>query len=494
MTKKIVVIGAGLGGISAAISLKAKGFEVAIYEKNSHLGGKLNQLKTQGFSFDLGPSIYTLPEIFDRLFEMHQKKRQDYYQICPVTPHWRNFFPDGKTIDLYYRPEEMAAELRAKLDEQSVQELQKFLAYSRQQYDYSARGYFEKGLDTLWDFFKFYGPFGMNKNFDYQHTMAETIANYFTSPYLRDIFEYFIKYVGSSAYQAPGYMNLMPHIQFHYDLWYAPGGMYQVANGLTKLLHDLQIPVYLDKEVVTIITKGKRVEGIKTKTGDTILADGVVSNMEVIPTYQKLLQEKSGFLKKLDKFEPACSGIVLHLGVNRIYPQLAHHNFFYSQNQKKHFETVFVKKQLPDDPTIYLVAPTRTDPSQAPSGHDNIKILPHIPYLYSGNTFTNEDYLQLKERVLIKLESMGLTDLRQHIVVEDFWTPIDIQKKYYSNGGAIYGVVSDWKKNWGFKAPKKSGRYQNLFFVGGSVNPGGGMPMVILSGQKVADLIAQTTL
>jgi diapolycopene oxygenase len=215
----------------------------------------------------------------------------------------------------------------------------------------------------------------------------------------------------------------------------------------------------------------------------------VISNLEVIPAYDRLLGESPAFLRKLDKFEPACSGLVVHLGTDRIYPQLAHHNFFYSQDQKKHFATVFEEKRLPEDPTIYLVAPTRTDPAQAPGGCDNIKVLPHIPYLQEPNPYTREDYLAYKDRVLAKLERMGLTDLRKHTVVEDVWTPYDIQERYGSNRGSIYGVVSDWRRNYGFKAPKRSRRYANLYFVGGSVNPGGGMPMVILCGQKVCDAI-----
>ena len=149
---------------------------------------------------------------------------------------------------------------------------------------------------------------------------------------------------------------------------------------------------------------------------------------------------------------------------------------------------VFHRYELPDDPTIYLVNVNKTDPTQAPAGHENIKILPHIPYI-QDKPYTEADYRELRERVLIKLENMGLVGLRQHIVTEDMWTPEDIQRTYYSHKGSIYGTLSSKKKNKGFKHPKKSMLYQNLYFVGGSVNPGGGMPMVTLSGQQVSELI-----
>jgi diapolycopene oxygenase len=211
--------------------------------------------------------------------------------------------------------------------------------------------------------------------------------------------------------------------------------------------------------------------------------------MEVIPAMQSLLQSSESELKKMRRFAPSCSGLVLHLGVNRHYPQLAHHNFFYAQNSRKHFDAVFKTGELSNDPTIYLVAPCKSDPQQAPEGCEIIKILPHIPCLNPNKPFSDSDYRNLRERVLIKLERMGLTDLRQHIVTEEYWTPHDIADRYYSNQGSIYGVVSNRNLNLGFKAPQRSHQLKNLYFVGGSVNPGGGMPMVTLSGQLVCKKI-----
>jgi diapolycopene oxygenase len=212
--------------------------------------------------------------------------------------------------------------------------------------------------------------------------------------------------------------------------------------------------------------------------------------MEVIPAYEKLLREDKAFIASLEKkYEPACSGLVLDLGLDCQYSQLAHHNFFFSGHQREHFEAVFQKRQLPEDPTIYLVAASKTDPSVAPPGCDCLKILPHIPYIDDAHPLTRDDYLKFKDRVVEKLERMGLKDLRKHIVFENVWTPHDIRAHYNSNKGSIYGVVSDRWRNLAFKAPKQSTLYPNLFFVGGSVNPGGGMPMVVLCGQNVAKKI-----
>lgn len=484
MKKSVIVIGAGLGGLSAAISLRQEGYNVTIHEKNAQIGGKLNVLKERGYTFDLGPSILTLPHIFERLFERSGKKMSDYIPIRTLRPHWRNFFEDGKVVDLYPEPDKMAAEAR-KVGEDPAN-VQRFLDYSAKLYDLCDAGYFQQGLDTSDDFAKFYGLWKFPQ-FDLFRTMHGGVKRFLKTRHMQDIFDYFIKYVGSSAYRAPAFMNSLPTIQFRYDLWYVDGGLYGIALGLKRLIEELGITVHLNSETTGIHTNAGKVTGIVTKDGAFHAADIIVSNMEVIPAYRHLLNEDAVFVNKLEKkLEPACSGLVLDLGLDIQYPQLAHHNFFFSDNQREHFHTVFQKHQLPPDPTIYLVAASKTDPTVAPPGCDCLKILPHIPYINDEHPLTRDDYLAFKERIVDKLERMGLKDLRKHTVYEHVWTPLDIRAQYYSNKGSIYGVVSDRWKNLAFKAPKQSTKYENLFFVGGSVNPGGGMPMVVLCGQNVA--------
>ncbi|MEG9438409.1 phytoene desaturase [Edaphobacter sp. HDX4] len=491
--KRVIVIGAGLGGMSAAIMLARRGFKVTILEKNAQVGGKLNQLQTKGFSFDLGPSIVTLPDIFRPIFEGDGKKLEDYINLQRVDPQWRNFFEDGVVVDLWEKPERMRSELD-RFGPEVFGEYKDFLAYSRRQYDIVEAGYLRHGLDTLLQFFRFYG-WKEARDLDYLRSMSGSIYKRLSNRYLRDIFEYFIKYVGSSALDSPAFMNLMPTIQMDFGLWYVAGGLYQLGHAFRRRLEETGVTLCLEHEVLEIDRSASTVTGVQVRdsSGDlrTLPADYVVSNMEVIPAMQRLLRSPNSVMKKLRRFEPSCSGIVLHLGLDRVYPQLAHHNFFYSANLHEHFRRVFRDKKLPDDPTIYLVAPTRTDPSQAPSGCDNIKILPHIPPIDPQNPYSPEDYIALKEVCLDKLERMGLTDLRKHIIVEDFWTPFDIEARYASNRGSIYGVACDRRRNFAFKAPKQSSRFHNLFFVGGSVNPGAGMPMVTLSGQHVARMIVE---
>ncbi|MEZ5277975.1 MAG: phytoene desaturase family protein [Opitutaceae bacterium] len=489
--KSVAVIGAGLGGISAALSLALEGYRVRLFDKNEKIGGKLNFQIQDGYTFDLGPSILTLPAIFEATFAKAGKRMSDYMTICPIRPHWRNFFEDGMVVDLYPEREKMAAEARKAGEDPGAVEA--FLEYSGKLYDLVDRGYFREGLDSAKDFRAFYGLSNFGK-FDLLRTMHGGVNKRFKTRYFVDIFDFFIKYVGSSAHRAPAFMNCLPTIQFRYDLWYVMGGMYGLAAGLERLLREVGVAIHLGAEVsrIRLTPDGGSACGVELVDGTAFDSDHVVSNMEVIPTYRRLLPADEDFVRPLEKrLEPACSGLVIDVGLDRKYDQLGHHNFFFSGDQKAHFRSVFQKREIPHDPTLYLVAASRTDPAVAPEGCDCLKILPHIPYLDPDRPVAHEDYVALKERIYDKLERMGLTDLRRHIVTEHFWTPRDIEREYYSNRGSIYGVVSDRYRNFAFKAPKVSARYRNLFFVGGSVNPGGGMPMVFLCGQNVARRVVE---
>lgn len=491
--KSVLIIGGGLGGISAAISLAQGGYKVALYEQNAHLGGKLNQLALGGFLFDLGPSILTMPHLFEKLFTASGRSMSDYIKITRLDHEWRSFFTDGTIIDLYGDLETMSRQ-NPNLTSQDIADYKSLLDYAQRLYTLTDKGYFAKGLDNTLAVVKYHGVVESILGFDYFSSMYDGIAKRVRNQNLRDMLAYFIKYVGSSPYDAPAILNMMIYMQHKLGVWYVPGGMHGIADGLQKLAEEIGVEFHTGQAVRHILHDGQHhITAIELADGTRLSADCYVSNREVIPTYQDLLNEEPSFIRQFERFEPACSGLVLHIGVDRLYPQLAHHNFFFSADPRSHFNKVFHRYELPDDPTIYVVNVNKTDPAQAPAGHENIKILPHIPYIQDP-PFTSDDYRQLREIVLVKLERMGLTDLRQHIVVEDMWTPEDIRRMYGSDRGAIYGVVADRKRNHGFKHPKQSSRYHNLYFVGGSVNPGGGMPMVTLCGQRVSDMIVQRDL
>ncbi len=487
--KTVIVIGGGLGGLSAAISLAQEGYAVSLYEKNDHLGGKLNRLEQDGFGFDLGPSILTMPHVFETLFAGSGKQMKDYVPLLKLDHQWRSFFPDGNVIDLYEDLTDMK-EKNDTLSKKDIKQYEKLLKYSKKIYDITEEGYFDEGLDNTKEVIQHHGAFNALKNFDLFSTMREGIDKRISNKQFADMLSYFIKYVGSSPYDAPAVLNMLIYMQHAQGVWYVPGGMHLLGEGLAKLAKEAGVEFHTGREVVKLEKNKNQITAIIIDDGTKLVADYYISNMEVIPAYETLLKEKPKYINKLKKnFEPTSSGLVMHVGVNKKYPQLNHHNFFFSKDMKRQMKKIFHDHELPDDPVIYLVNTNKTDTSQAPADYENLKILPHIPYIQEDKPITRQQYEAFGELVLIKLEEMGLTDLRENIVTKDMWTPIDIKRVYGSDRGAIYGTLSDRKKNRGFKHPKHSEHYDNLYFVGGTVNPGGGMPMVTLSGQQVKDMI-----
>lgn len=489
-SKTILIIGGGLGGLSAAISLAQSGYKVSLYEKNKHLGGKVNRLEQDGFGFDLGPSILTMPDIFERLFEASGKEMSDYIPTVKLNHQWRSFFPDGNVIDLYENLNDMEGK-NPSLSEKDIRDFERLLAYSKNLYETIEKGYFDKGLDTTREVGEFHGVLNTFKNFDLFSTVHQAVGKRIKNKQFADMLSYFSKYVGSSPYDAPALLNMLIYMQQDQGAWYVPGGIHLLAEGLVTLAKEIGVSFHTGQAITKLEKDNGRITGAILEDGTVLTADYYISNMEVIPLYEQLLQEDDKYVRKLKKkFEPSSSGMIIHLGVKAEYPQLGHHNFFFAEDQKRQMDKIFHKHELPDDPVIYLVNVNKTDSDQAPAGHENLKVLPHIPYIQE-NPFTQKEYDDFAERVLIKLEKMGLTDLRKNIVTKDVWTPEDIQETYWSDRGAIYGTLSDRKLNKGFKHPKKSELYDNLYFVGGTVNPGGGMPMVTLSGQQVRDKIVK---
>lgn len=486
--RKVVVIGAGLGGIAAAITLASEGFEVELLEKNERIGGKLNTLTKAGFSFDLGPSIIILPQLFRRVFARAGVEMDDYVTLRALDPQWRGFFPDGFRLDLCSDLARMERELE-RLGP-GAEGYFSFLEHSRALWKFAEQSYLEPGSQTVSEILR-RGDVKALADRAFVSTMYQGVARHVAEPHLRDMLAFFSKYVGSSPYDSPGLMNLLMYSQLGYGLWYVEGGMYNLARAYARLMDELGIRLRLGTEVVGIDCESDRVTGVSLRDGTRIAADAVVSNMEVIPTYERLLPAGRGPLPRYRRrFEPAASGLVLHLGIAHDYPQLLHHNFFYSADAEEFCHTIHRRHRLPQDPHIYLVCPTKTEPGLAPPGHSIIKALPHIPCVQDP-PFSRQDYEELRERVLLKLERMGLVGLRQHVVVDDMLVPEDIERMYYSNRGAIYGVVNHWRKNYSLKPPQQSELYPNLFFAGGSTNPGGGTCMVVLSGQNAGMMVSR---
>ncbi|MDX8291400.1 phytoene desaturase family protein [Metabacillus indicus] len=491
MNKKAVIIGGGLGGLSAAIRLRSDGYHVTVVEKGERVGGKLNMRGGLGYTFDTGPSILTMPWVLEKLFKSAGRNLSDYLTIKRIEPGWRTFYEDGTTIDLTSDLPVMLEELK-KVSEEDANEFFDYLQYCSKMYEYSMKSFYSKSLSGLNDLRSLHSVKELLM-MEPLKSMDGVTRKHFKNKKIRQLFNFLIMYIGSSPYHAPAVLSQLTHVQLGLGVYYVEGGMYNIALAMNKLLHELGADILLNTKAERIVTEGSRAAGVELADGRILHADIVVSNLEAIPAYNTLLKDKAGSSQKasdLQKYEPTVSGLVMLLGVDRTYENLAHHNFFFSEDPEKEFHQIFNEGKLADDPTVYVGISAKSDPTQAPAGKENLFVLTHVPPLKEGENweFRKETY---RAQILDKLERMGMTGLREHIEFEYTFTPNDLQSLYGANGGSIYGVATDRKKNGGFKIPSKSTLLENLYFVGGSTHPGGGVPMVTLSGQLTADLIAE---
>ncbi|MGI8316439.1 phytoene desaturase family protein [Halobacillus mangrovi] len=490
--KTAIVVGAGLGGMSAAIRLTADGYNVKLIEKNSNLGGKLNRREGEGFTFDTGPSILTMPWVLEQLFESVHRRLEDYITVERVEPQWRTFFEDGTQLDVTSDLPTMLEEM-AKVTERPNRKLTDFLSYSQDMYALCMKSFYKYSIEDLKDL-KSHHKLKELLQMDPMSTVAKSTHKHFDNKYLEQLFNFFVMYVGSNPYSSPAILNQLVYVQLGLGIHYVKGGMYQIAEAMGRLMDELRVEVQLNTPVKQFVVEGDSVIGVETEDGTVHEADVVVSNLEAIPAYRRLAPNTSKVKKETKnlekKFDPTVSGLVLLLGTDKKFENLKHHNFFFSEDPEKEFKQIFDQGKPADDPTIYIGISARSDETQAPAGKDNLFVLTHVPPL-SNKKRKPIDWDQYRETVLNKLERMGMTGLRDSIEFEYRFTPEDLESLYGPNGGSIYGIAADKKTNGGFKVPSKSQVYNGLYFVGGSTHPGGGVPMVTLSGQLTADLIKE---
>ncbi len=489
--QKAVVIGAGLGGLSAAVRLAGDGYDVTVLEKNENIGGKLNRRSGKGFTFDTGPSILTMPWVLEQLFKSVHRNVDDYMDIVRIEPQWRTFYEDGTSINVSSDIPEMLNEMR-KVKDDPGGSFMRFLTYSEEMYELCMKSFYKTSIADLKDL-KQQHTLKELMAMDPFHTVADSTKKHFNNKHLEQLFNFFVMYVGSNPYQSPAILNQLVYVQLGLGIHYVKGGMYNIALGMKQVLDELRAEVKTSEPVSHIHIENGKAAGVVTESGDHYPADVVVSNLEAIPAYKTLLPNTGRAKKELKaltkKYSPTVSGTVLLLGTDRKFPQLDHHNFFFSEDPEKEFKQIFEKGVPADDPTIYIGVSAKSDPSQAPEGKENLFVLTHVPPKTALKK--TADWDKYREVVLDKLERMGLDGLRESIEFEYEFTPDTIEELYGSNGGSIYGIAADKGTNGGFKIPARSSLYENLYFSGGSTHPGGGVPMVTLSGQLTADLIKE---
>ncbi len=489
---RIGIIGGGLGGLAAACTLAARGHAVTLFEKSTWLGGKAAVLEADGFRFDMGPTILTIPSVLRRIFAEAGKNLDDYVDLVRLDPQWRCFFDDGSTLDLVENVPAMAATLN-EYSPGSGDGYKRFQAHSQRLHRISDDYFFWKSIGGIRDMIDFKAGFSPKIASDVLamrmgRSVAGTVRGYTPDPRVAQMLDHFTQYVGSSPYASPAILCSIASMQTTDGIWYPRGGTRAVPLALCKLAEELGVELCTEIDVTAIATMSNKVTGVQTADGETIPLDAVISNCDSVRTHRELL----GGVRKFEKrrrYEPACSGVVLYLGLKKAYDHLLHHDFVFSRDPHEEFEFIYRKGEPAPDPTCYLAATSRTEPGTAPSGGEALYVLVHTPYLRPHHDW--KTMLPEYRRVILdKLKTTGkMPDIEERIVYESALTPQDIHDRYRVLNGAIYGLASHGKWLGAFKPANRSPDVRGLYLAGGAAHPGPGMPMVLMSGWIAADAL-----
>jgi len=479
----IVVVGGGLGGLAAAIHLASSGRRVVVVEKNERVGGKLNLLAEQGYTFDTGPSLLTMPWVLRDLFAAAGRRMEDMLTLVPVEPTCRYRWPDGTQFDAFQSLPALLEEI-ARLDPRDVAGFLRFMAYGARIYHAVAGPFLRDPFDGLRDLLTFVALRDAWK-IDPFRTVDQAVRGFFRSPYLRQVFDRYATYNGSSPFRAPATFNLIAYVEFSEGGWYIRGGMYELARALERLARELGAEVRLCSPVERIVVRDGAARGVVLAGGEHLNAAAVIVNADPRYAYAELLEAGSRTAARLARLEPSCSGFVLLLGIDHVYGELAHHNIFFSADYPREFAALFDRRVPTPDPTVYVCATSRSDPAHAPPGHMNLFVLVNAPALTSRVNWAREAH-GYRDLIVRKLEHMGLAGLQQRIAYERIITPDDLRARYNAPDGAIYGLASNHPWTAFLRPPLRAREAQRLYFAGGGTHPGGGIPLVLLSGHAAS--------
>lgn len=486
MTKKIAIIGAGVAGLASACRLAAKGHQVTIFEANPYPGGKLSLVEQDGYRFDAGPSLFTLPELVDDIFRDAGKQPEDYFKHHSLATACHYFWTDGTFLKAASDREHFAQEVERVLDV-PAKTVSDYLQRSSRLYDTAGKLFLERSLHKLSSFLSS-DVLKMVRRLHELNlfgTMHSENARKLRHPKLVQLFDRFATYNGSSPYQAPGIMNIIPHLEHNIGASFPVGGMHAITESLCQLAADLGVDFHYNSPVQEIITERNTVKGVKV--GEQSMAfDEVVSNMDIYPTYRRLMPTLSAPEKTLNQ-ERSSSALIFYWGIEHSFPQLDLHNIFFSDNYEGEFRQIFEELRIPEDPTIYVNISSKEKPDDAPTGCENWFVMINVPSNQGQDWDTATNLLRMK--VIDKLSKQLGTDIAPLIATESILDPRSIESKTSSWQGALYGTSSNNRYAAFLRHPNFHRKIKNLYFCGGSVHPGGGIPLCLLSARIVSELI-----
>lgn len=486
MMGKSIVIGSGIAGLAVALRLKAKGHEVHVFESNAYPGGKLTEFKVGDYRFDAGPSLFTMPALVDELFQLFGENPRDHFNYKRLDESCRYFYEDGTSF-ICPSDKEGLSEVLSKHNNENKSKIKHYLDKSEYLYKLTSPIFLENSLHKLSTYTSRQGVKGIMNlwKLNMFSTLNARNARFFKHPRTVQLFNRFATYNGSNPYIAPATLSVIPHLEFGIGTYFPEKGMADISTALYELALRQGIGFHFNTRVESIITEGNKIKGVRTKAGN-YYCDTVVSNMDIYHTYDKLLKDHAMPLK-VEKREPSSSALIFYWGISKSFDALGLHNIFFSDQYEKEFQAIFEKGRFSEDPTVYVHISSKQKPDDAPEGHENWFVMVNAP---ANN---GQDWPKLieetRERIIQKLSRQMKQDIRANIACEDILDPRTIESRTSSFKGALYGGSSNSLMSAFFRHPNFKSELGGLYLCGGSVHPGGGIPLCLRSAEIVSKLI-----
>jgi phytoene desaturase len=475
-----IVIGGGFGGLASAIRLQAAGHAVTLVEARERLGGRAYQLKQDGFTFDMGPSLITAPNLLEDLWRAAGRNFQEDVTLLPLSPFYRIYFHDGRYFDYWGTQAEDEAEI-AKFEPRDVQGYRSFLSDTKRIYDRAFADLADQPFLTLNGFLSVVPEL---MRYSAQRSVYSYVSRYFRNPQLRMVFSFHPLFIGGNPFRASAIYSIVPYLERLGGLHFAPGGMYSLVEAMESLFRSLGGEVRCGVPVEQLLLQDQRTNGVRLEDGTELRADVVVANSDVAATYLNLVPTSSRpktISKRLKNYHYSMSCYLLYLGVNRQYDNLRHHTIIMPEQYRKLIHDIFDGQGMPEDMALYLHVPTKTDPSMAPEGCESLYVLAPVPNLAHGIDWEQEAPA-FRNKIIHFLEhEAGLEGLEASIVTEQSFTPLDFESELRSYLGAAFSIEPTLFQSAYFRPHNRSGDIDGLYFVGAGTHPGAGIPGVLLS-------------
>jgi phytoene desaturase len=485
--KSVVVIGAGIGGITAATHLARRGMRVTILEKNSHAGGRCDRFSRDGHHFDAGPTLLVMPLLYEAEFAALGTPMRELLELQRVDPTYHLVFDDGSRLALTSDMKSMQAQLE-EFEPGSFSELLRYMEEGSRHYHVGMEKLVNRDFRKASEFFRLeHLPLIYQLKPLANH--YRNMSTYFDDPRLKAAFTFQDVYMGLSPFEAPATFSMMPYTEMAHGVWYPRGGMYSIVEALVDLAHGAGVEFEFNASVEQIDVNTSHARGAVLSDGRRIQADAVLANADLPYVYKDLLPPDSQ-ARRLERKRFSCSVISFFWGVDKPYPQLPPHTLFLTDDYRANFDSIIRDLSLPADPCLYVHAPVRLDSSMAPEGQDTVIGIVPVGHMSENG---EQDWAEIRDRarqhVFRRLRTLGITDLESHIKFEVNYTPLSWRKRYNLMKGSTHGLCHNLTQLAYFRPSNKHARYQNLYFVGASTRPGTGMPTAMVSGRLAAKRI-----